>query len=429
MNNTYAEKIANIDLYIKQNGIRSITGPVLNVVLKYILDPNAATIDTEFEGEILLGNVYTKEQSEDLFLMLSEYTNSERLIKASKIEPSAVSIIIPAAEHSIEDFILNHTNYTFEQNDFIAIPNLTGDQYALYAFIGGLKTNVDNYLPTGLTSVTIAQVQGLQAILNELYQLIADANIRIDNLEDDLAEEIVERALQDALKANKDASNLSPTNVISWRDALDIYSKSQVDTALALKLDKPTTDGSWVVTKSGSTITYTDASTFGQNISNSNLTWSADRTQNLNAKKLSFTGGRVSVPALELEITAENSVPNKIWTDGNHLSHTNNLGISYRVSYDNQVYKGINSDTTLDDSFHNTIVWITGNCIVTVPNTLRADFTCVFDVLGNYTATFLEGGTTTFSAPYGKILRNNRMCTISKRTATQYRLNGNLASV
>ncbi len=99
------------------------------------------------------------------------------------------------------------------------------------------------------------------------------------------------------------------------------------------KLDKPPTDGSWVVTKSGSTITYTDASTLGQNIANSNLTWSADRTQNLNAKKLSFTGGRVSVPALELEITSENSVPNKIWTSGTYLWHTDNLGISRKLIY------------------------------------------------------------------------------------------------
>lgn len=73
-------------------------------------------------------------------------------------------------------------------------------------------------------------------------------------------------------KADKDASNLSAPNVISWRNALDIYSKSQVDTALALKLDKPQTDGSWVVTRSGTTYSYTDASNFGKNIGNSHIT-------------------------------------------------------------------------------------------------------------------------------------------------------------
>ena len=42
-----------------------------------------------------------------------------------------------------------------------------------------------------------------------------------------------------ATKAEVDASNLSFRDVISWRDALDIYSKTQVDVALNLKLNKP----------------------------------------------------------------------------------------------------------------------------------------------------------------------------------------------
>lgn len=115
------------------------------------------------------------------------------------------------------------------------------------------------------------------------------------------------------------------TDGVKWSNRL-----TNVETG---KLDKPKADGSWVVTKSGATITYTDASAFGQNIANTNLTWGADRTQNLNAKKLSFTGGRVSVPALELEITAANSVPNKIWTEGTYLWHANNLGISRKLIY------------------------------------------------------------------------------------------------
>lgn len=211
-------------------------------------------------------------------------------------------------------------------------------------------------------------------------------------------------------------------------DYNDLLNKPTIPAPIDIsgKLDKPATDGSWVVTKSGSTITYTDASTFGQNISNSNLTWSADRTQNLNAKKLSFTGGRVSVPALELEITAENSVPNKIWTAGTYLWHTNNLGISYRVAYDNQVIKTISGDVTLDDTYHNCICSITANCVITVPNTLRADFNCVFDVIGLSTAQFIAGGTTTFSAPFGLYLRDNMMCTLYKETSTRFRINGSL---
>ncbi|MBN9312879.1 MAG: hypothetical protein BGO40_03010 [Chryseobacterium sp. 39-10] len=154
------------------------------------------------------------------------------------------------------------------------------------------------------------------------------------------------------------------------------------------KLDKPTTDGSWVITKSGSTITYTDASTFGQNIANTNLTWSADRTQNLNAKKLSFTGGRVSVPALELEITSENSVPNKIWTDGVGYYFNNNLGIKKNVAFKDEIFehnvRGKRVEATVSGTYaidlnagsHFSLTATTATTISFV-NMILADETCV----------------------------------------------------
>ena len=97
-------------------------------------------------------------------------------------------------------------------------------------------------------------------------------------------------------------------------DYNDLLNKPIIPTPVDIsdKLDKPTVDGTWVVTKSGSTISYTDASTLGQNISNANLTWSVDRVQNLGTHKLSFTNGRFSVPTLEMEVTTSTSVPNKI---------------------------------------------------------------------------------------------------------------------
>ena len=91
-----------------------------------------------------------------------------------------------------------------------------------------------------------------------------------------------------------------------------------------------------------------------------------------------------------------------------------------------QSYKTISTNTILDDSFHNCIVRITGNVTVTVPNNLKADFNCVFDVIGNVAGTFSEGANTVFSAPFGKILKDNGMCTLYKFTDTTYRLNGTL---
>lgn len=94
-----------------------------------------------------------------------------------------------------------------------------------------------------------------------------------------------------------------------------------------------------------------------------------------------------------------------------------------------QTYKTISANTTLDDSFHNCIVRITANSTITVSNTLKADFNCVFDAIGTVTGTFVEGSGATFSAPFGKILKDNGMCTLYKYTSTAYRLNGGLIPV
>lgn len=75
-------------------------------------------------------------------------------------------------------------------------------------------------------------------------------------------------------------------------------------------------------------VKWVDSSSLGKNISNTNLVWSADRSQNLGGYKLSFTNGRFSVSALELEVKVSNSISNTIWSDGVKVKHTNNLGIT-----------------------------------------------------------------------------------------------------
>ena len=199
-------------------------------------------------------------------------------------------------------------------------------------------------------------------------------------------------------------------------------------TAVSFKLDKPTAlaDGSYALVKTGAAFSWESTATLGKNIFNSNLTLDADRTQNLGAKKLTFTGGRFSVPALEMEITSSDSVPNKISTGGNNLRFTNSAGVSYTMATDVQTVKIISADTTLDDSYHNCIVRITATCNITVPNTLRADFNCVFDANGNIIGTFIAGSGASFSAPFGLKLRDNTMCTIYRISSNVYRINGGL---
>ncbi|MEI7487870.1 MAG: hypothetical protein WCJ72_10765, partial [Chryseobacterium sp.] len=71
----------------------------------------------------------------------------------------------PVIETTIAAFAANSANYDFQDNDMIPIPNGSGN-YTLYIFKGGDKTLVSNYFSMGLTNITIAMVQGLQAALD-----------------------------------------------------------------------------------------------------------------------------------------------------------------------------------------------------------------------------------------------------------------------
>ena len=126
------------------------------------LPPNIALIDDI--PSALQGNVYTKQQSNTLYMALETYVNGNGKILADMIEALGLTELIEAVETTIATFAANSGNYTFQDNDFIAIPN--NGSYSLYMYKGGSKTITANYLPTGLTNITIAMVQGLQAALD-----------------------------------------------------------------------------------------------------------------------------------------------------------------------------------------------------------------------------------------------------------------------
>lgn len=89
----------------------------------------------------------------------------------------------------------------------------------------------------------------------------------------------------------------------------------------------------------------------------------------------------------------------------------------------------VSGNTTITDSFHNKIVRITASCTITIPTGLRTDFNCTFEVIGAYTAQFVDGSGATTSAPFGRYLKTDLTamfyCT---GTASNYRLNGSLAT-
>lgn len=101
-------------------------------------------------------------------------------------------------------------------------------------------------------------------------------------------------------------------------------------------------------------------------------------------------------------------------------------------SNNNSIYlklKTITGNTTIDNTYHNKIVRITASCTITIPNNLRTDFNCTFEVIGAYTAQFVDGSGATTSAPFGRYLKTDLTamfyCT---GTASNYRLNGSLTT-
>lgn len=126
------------------------------------LPPNIATVDDSVNN--IYGNVYSKDQIHNLYMAMADYVLNGK-IRADKIEALGLTELITVTETSLAAFMANNANYTYEKNDMIAIPDGAGN-HSLYIYKGGTKTNANNYIATGLTNITIAMVQGLQAALD-----------------------------------------------------------------------------------------------------------------------------------------------------------------------------------------------------------------------------------------------------------------------
>lgn len=171
-------------------------------------------------------------------------------------------------------------------------------------------------------------------------------------------------------KAEIDGSNI--TDTILWRQTLDVYNKSEVNSKF--------------INSTSESLTSIQKPTLVGNV-------------------------------LTLKYVGENGILQEQTVNLSNLS-----------TIDKQIYKTISSNTTLDDSFHNTIVWITANATITIPIGLRDDFNCVFDAVGAGIGTFVAGSGITFSAPFGLVLRDNAMCTLYRISTSNFRLNGGLIS-
>ena len=116
------------------------------------LPANIATVDDTANN--VYGNVWSKQQSDALYMIADQFVSNGKIM-ASKIEALGLTELISVTETSLAAFMANNANYQYEKNDMIAIPDGAGN-YSLYIYKGGTKTTAGNYIPTGLTNITIA---------------------------------------------------------------------------------------------------------------------------------------------------------------------------------------------------------------------------------------------------------------------------------
>lgn len=176
------------------------------------LPENIATVD----NDPLFGNVYTKSQTQDLFMMIDDYVNNDGKITADKLEALALTRIFKVNEYTLQDFISNSHRYQYEESDIIAVPSADAEpKYTLYFYIGGDKNEAKNYLNTGVSTVSMSMVEGLEnALKQKLEKPARDGNYYLKQGQGlTLWAPLPEPSLADVV--NKDAYSPQPISFIN----------------------------------------------------------------------------------------------------------------------------------------------------------------------------------------------------------------------
>lgn len=91
---------------------------------------------------------------------------------------------------------------------------------------------------------------------------------------------------------------------------------------------------------------------------------------------------------------------------------------------DLQIYRTISNNTSLDDTYHAAIIWVTSTCNITIPSGLRTDFNCSLKTFTGVTASYLTSGTTINSESDGTIQSNKSMAYVAQYTTDNYIISG-----
>ena len=99
-------------------------------------------------------------------------------------------------------------------------------------------------------------------------------------------------------------------------------------------------------------------------------------------------------------------------------------GETKKLDLNLQVYKSISSNTTIDDSFHGALVWVTATCNITIPSGLRADFYMNVRTFAGATASYLTSGTTINAESDGDVQEPSSMCNVSTYSTNNFIISG-----
>lgn len=86
-------------------------------------------------------------------------------LKTEQIPDLAITDVVIAVETSLEAFVPNNANYTYQQGDVVVIDE-GGGQVKHYMYKGGDKSQPENYSEVNASQVAISQVNGLQGELD-----------------------------------------------------------------------------------------------------------------------------------------------------------------------------------------------------------------------------------------------------------------------
>lgn len=100
------------------------------------------------------------------------------------------------------------------------------------------------------------------------------------------------------------------------------------------------------------------------------------------------------------------------------------VGAIQNTANSTKVYKNINSNTLIDNSFHEATVYVLLTCNITIPSGLRTDFNCNFKTFTGAIGNFLTQGTVINTESDGDVLNEKSMCHLSVFSTNNYILTG-----